>query len=433
MQNQVSQLNDQLGNGGMVQKLFSTSRYLAISIRIPGQTFWLYLGRGGGHEGLWLADLSPESSLRTIDGMLEYLRKHLSSTGFLGLEMDPVDRCICFKYQKWGKENRFYYFYRGRESYFAHHFWTQKGEKNFVSWQGYRENSVSFETFDEIGRKEQESPKEQKIKPIGELLKNEAKASSSSKGARKEKASQKRKVVNIKNDLLKIQKWKKLQEQAIQWKNELGEGRDCELVEMKNKVSIEGIKFNFKGCENSFQKLDILFGKLKRLKEVEGMMEARLQKNLDKLHKHQDLGQKLKAIKPVWHISKKKIPEKSDFEYFDLTFQAMNVRIGKNAQSNDGLRSKWSKKDDWWFHIENVPSAHLYFKNTKNLAFTPEVLETLGSALKHFSKYTSDQVPLIYTQVKNLKGVKGKAGSVFFKKEKRIVIQFNSSWEKNCE
>ncbi len=416
----------------MVQKLFSTSRYLSISVRVPGKTYWLYLGRGGGYEGFWLAEKQPESSLRAIDVVLEYVRKHFSSTGFLGIEIDGLDRCLCLKYQKWGKENRFYYFYRGREAYFAHHFWTEKGVKNFVSWQGYRETEVNFETFDEVGRSEQKNQREQKVKEVEQLLKEETKASSSSKGARKEKASQKRKVQNIKNDLLKIKRWKKLQEQALQWKETLSHGQD-ELSEMKNKVNLEGIKFNFKGCENSYQKLDVVFEKLKRLKEVEGMMEQRLQKNLDKLHRHQDLGQKLKVIRPIWHVSKKKVQEKSNFDFFENQFLTMNFRVGKNAQSNDGLRSKWAKKDDWWFHIENMPSAHLYFKNTQNIAFTPEVLQILGSAIKQYSKFESDQVPLIYTQVKNLKGVKGKPGSVFFKKEKRIVINFDPAWESRLE
>ena len=37
-------------------------------------------------------------------------------------------------------------------------------------------------------------------------------------------------------------------------------------------------------------------------------------------------------------------------------------------------------------------------------------------------------IPLVFTQVKNLKGLKGKAGSVTLKKEKYRDVKYNGNW-----
>ena len=94
------------------------------------------------------------------------------------------------------------------------------------------------------------------------------------------------------------------------------------------------------------------------------------------------------------------------------------VAWGLNAQGNDQLRNKWASKDDWWFHLDNHKSAHLIVKSANIL--TPQQIETVASILAQVSGFQGDWIPVIFTQVKNLKAVSGRAGMVVYKKQKHI-------------
>ncbi len=84
LESQVKAIQSEGLTGGQIQKIYSTSQLVSLSIRIPGKTWSLYLGRGSGIEGFWLGDSPPPSHLRRKDNFLEYLRRHLSSCTFLG-------------------------------------------------------------------------------------------------------------------------------------------------------------------------------------------------------------------------------------------------------------------------------------------------------------------------------------------------------------
>ena len=99
-------------------------------MRAVGRTHYLYIGRGRGHEGIWLSSEKPEPFLRKRDTFLEYIRKFLSATQFMALEIDEEDRIIKLKYQKWRVENTFAIFYKGRSLYFSHHFFNSKQSYN---------------------------------------------------------------------------------------------------------------------------------------------------------------------------------------------------------------------------------------------------------------------------------------------------------------
>ena len=103
LQKQVKDICEQQLAYGQIQKIYSTSFFISFSIRSPGKTWHLYLGRGAGQEGAWLHNEAPPSSLRRKDTFLEYLRRHISSCSFVSLEMDQFDRILKFSYQKFGQ------------------------------------------------------------------------------------------------------------------------------------------------------------------------------------------------------------------------------------------------------------------------------------------------------------------------------------------
>ena len=69
---------------------------------------------------------------------LEYLRKHLGATELLGISQVFNDRCIQMIYRKYGYENSFLFFWKGRRLYFLNYFFDDRDKKFYLmkSWQG---------------------------------------------------------------------------------------------------------------------------------------------------------------------------------------------------------------------------------------------------------------------------------------------------------
>jgi predicted ribosome quality control (RQC) complex YloA/Tae2 family protein len=95
------------------------------------------------------------------------------------------------------------------------------------------------------------------------------------------------------------------------------------------------------------------------------------------------------------------------------------VGVGISAIGNDQLRNKWSGKDDYWVHLDGLKSAHAIVKITSG-TLTQDMLNLGASIVAKFSHFSDDWIPVIYTQVKNVKGVSGAAGMVIYKKEKHL-------------
>jgi len=129
-------------------------------------------------------------------------------------------------------------------------------------------------------------------------------------------------------------------------------------------------------------------------------------------------------IKPVWGEDKNSQtnqPAKvSPDEFKIFRTDVYHIGVGLNAQGNDQLRNKWASKDDHWIHLDGLKSTHVVIKLMGNNALTPEILNIGATIVAQFSHFNDDWIPIIHTQVKNLKGVSGAAGMVIYKKEKHL-------------
>ncbi len=404
-----------------IQKIFSTTRYLAISMRSPGKTYWLYIGRGGGHEGIWYSEQAPESYLRVHkDQLLEFVRKYISGGIFHSLELDQKDRILKFNYNKWGRTNSFYYFYRGRESIFGNNYFDGKQEIFFCSYYGKLEEKILFNHYDKLGRTELGVGKPRKLKLLEDLLnleKNQRLLNNKKRTKFLEKKSK-----NIEGDLSKMLSIPLIEKKLEKWSFELNSGNDVAELNSE-KILINGFRFKFSKEMSLYKRIDLIYKKIKKLKDVKVILTNRLKEaNLllnEVKNSHLELSQKI--IKPIWNRKKIRNTQKTNIDFEEFLFEGFKIAIGKNAKSNDGIRKGWAKKEDWWFHIENRPSAHAYVKSISGSIISMDLIQEVSRLLKEFTKLETSEIPLIYTQVKNLKGVKGIAGSVFFKKEKRIT------------
>lgn len=428
MQKQTSIINELQDGTVFIQKIYSTSHFLCLSLRSVGKTQYLYIGRGGGYEGIWVADEKPISFLRKRDAFLEYLRKFLSATQFLELTMDTEDRIFTLKYNKWRVTNQLSFFYKGRRLYFAHQFYSQKqqGMQVFKSWAPNEVSNTDMDAniFDEVGRKtlaDKESSAK-KLISIEKLLEAEESLASASPMATKSKKFVKRKIERIEGDLAQVKKWSELQEVAQTHDNFESFDKKCKIL---------GIKMNFKEKEH-YKRRNELFDKVKKLKKAEGILEERLKKTSSTTPlKLDDRENSLVPIRPYWNQNKKSDHttssevSKGNFKLFK--FKGFDLGIGTSANGNDEMRKSWAHKDDLWFHLEDVKSPHIIVKLGSSL-LEESILKIIGSVMIEYSEFEFSEANLIYTQVKNLKGVTGAPGKVIFKKEKHIKVICDDNW-----
>lgn len=420
-----------------IQKIFGTAQTISFQIRVPGKSHHLVLGKGNHFEGIGLSDHQPSSPIRTRDRFLEYLRKNLSSSQLIGLNLDEKDRIITIKYFKSGHENYLSVFYMARRTYMLHSYFKEK-PVHFASWKKSKQIPAAgkdflkehYEIFDEVGRSrlDQETQREPKKFPVSVIWENDLKKRESHNelGSKIQK-KKKRKIDNIKKDLEQTEKWKDLQE----WVVSLSPGTDEDQLP-DGKFKKLGIKFNLGYGLGFFDKKDMVFSKIKRLKKGKAILEQRLENEIQSLKRGQEFDNSQSSSNTIipnieiewgqgYQVSssdnEKKTEESSENINF-YQFQSFKIGMGLSAQGNDILRSQYSKKQHWWFHLDAASSAHV-------IAFTEDISEELMNFVANcfFEQNSGEgiksEIDLIYTQVKNLKSVKGQAGKVLYKKEKR--------------
>lgn len=111
---------------------------------------------------------------------------------------------------------------------------------------------------------------------------------------------------------------------------------------------------------------------------------------------------------------KKKQPESKPLHF--ISSDGFDIYVGKNNVQNDRLTLRFANSADLWFHTKNFPGSHTVIKLglDKNV---PErtILEAASLAAYHSSARGSAQVPVDYTQIKNVKKPSGaKPGMVIY-------------------
>jgi len=425
LESQVKTIHEAHLAGGQIQKIYSTAFFVSLSVRIPGKTWSLFLGRGSGMEGIWLDDVTPPSVLRRKDIFLEYLRRHLSSCAFIGVELDRHDRIIKLDYQKFGMKQSLLLFWKARKVYFIHTYReTPEGQlKILMSWKGRpftppEEITDLFSCFDEIGRRQdmKQDFSSSKFASIRDLLQAEESAASMKAGNFKPGFLE-RKKLKIEEDLTKARQWEKIQD--VLNKDEPLE----DIYELK----VGDHKIKFEGELNAYERRNLLFEKIKKLKKGENILSERLgtvNKTLEEKVKPTQVSTDLPVTKIAWGedpgvvTQKEKSKEEAD-DYKIIATPTCQIGVGRSARGNDQLRSKWAGKEDTWLHLDGLKSAHVIIKMPAGVPGNDEI-NLAASILARFSHFQGDWAPVIYTQVKNLKGVSGVAGMVTYKKEKHL-------------
>jgi len=431
----VQSLNALLSSSGgaQIQKMYSTVYALCLVLRFPGESHRLWIGRGGAVEGVLFPGPECMSAYREKDRFLELQRKMLKGCKLIEASYEENGHLV-LKARSRDIDVWSIYTWSSGKLYFSIVEKGSDGVKSLSPWRNqkwHREVEGGVESvmklhIDELVPHIRNPINEENIIPSGGKLK---------KVVNKKRKFLKRKRDNIKKDLEKVMLADEIQDWAISIEDEHLPNRE---------VYFKGVKIKLDEAENFYQKRDLIFKKAKSFRAAQGILIKRLEDVSSEFEVLKDdssvleiVGQGLKSslrpTSPAWPqveaVERKKVSA-GVLEGAAL-YEGTNIKvaIGQSAQANDGLRIKWAKKDDLWFHLEDQTSAHGFLKAEIDTPLTPKLFEVLGSALREHSKTKSDQIDLIYTKVRYLKSIKGKPGLVKFKNEKRIRVDYCEDWK----
>ena len=119
-----------------------------------------------------------------------------------------------------------------------------------------------------------------------------------------------------------------------------------------------------------------------------------------------DIREELEEYKIVKKKSNKKksISSKSKPLHY-VTENSSHIYVGKNSKQNDYITLKLANKDDYWFHIKDLPGSHVILRNENINDEDIQIaayLAALNSSITDKSKIDID-----YTQKKNVNKAKG--------------------------
>ena len=421
-------------SGGQVQKIYSTAHLICFVVRSVGKTNYIYLGRGYGTEGIWPGEKVPPPELRVIDHFLEYLRKHIKGKKITHIGTCADDRIVAFYIvSKLGKE-ACSFFWQGRKLYFAHCLVVKEGVKVFTSW-GLSSDELNNceqinELFKSVGKTSLVNANTAKLQNFDEFvdqyISKQMGKLSSTKVQKKRSKFLARKRDKIEKDLDKILKRDELENFVKEYDH---------LKDIPVELLICGLKLKFKRVWNNYQKIDYIYKKIKSFKVAESILKGRLADvdyEISKLEHAKHVLQKsdAKIIPVVWNSRvKKQVQDKGDMNYQLYKISESTVAVGYDARSNDYLRSKWASKDDYWFHVEGEKGGHIIVKTSGEDIFNESFLSIVASIVSEASNLSILEIPLVYSLVKHLKGVKGTPGKVICKRPKYIKVKFNIEWK----
>lgn len=129
---------------------------------------------------------------------------------------------------------------------------------------------------------------------------------------------------------------------------------------------------------------------------------------------------KLNYIKSLHN--KKKTKLKKEVKYGVIEGEDYLILYGRNNLENDNLTFKVSAKDDYWFHVKDIPSSHIILKTSK---LTDELIVKSAQVSAYFSKANlGEKVMVDYTLRKNVSKPNGaKPGFVIYVNQKSVVVE----------
>ena len=121
--------------------------------------------------------------------------------------------------------------------------------------------------------------------------------------------------------------------------------------------------------------------------------------------------------------SKKEKPAAVSAPMKFTTSDGFTVLVGRNNRQNDKLTLKTANNNDIWFHTKNIPGSHTVLVTEGRKPTETAMLEAAQLAALHSRAKDSSQVPVDYTQIRNVSKPAGaKPGMVIYVSYKTVYV-----------
>jgi predicted ribosome quality control (RQC) complex YloA/Tae2 family protein len=118
-----------------------------------------------------------------------------------------------------------------------------------------------------------------------------------------------------------------------------------------------------------------------------------------------------------------RVPSKSKTDFYRCQSPSgWEVLVGRNNQQNEQLSFRVAGSYDLWFHTQEIPGSHVLLRLAAGTSPDPQDLQFAANIAAYYSRARqSNQVPVVWTEPKNLYKPKGaKPGMVVYKHEQII-------------
>ena len=111
--------------------------------------------------------------------------------------------------------------------------------------------------------------------------------------------------------------------------------------------------------------------------------------------------------------------------------RGFTVLVGRNNRQNDQLTLKTANKNDWWFHVKDLPGSHTVILTEGREPDEETVLFAASLAAAHSKARDAGKVPVDYTRIRYVSKPQGaKPGRVIYVNQKTLYVAPYSSKEK---
>lgn len=181
--------------------------------------------------------------------------------------------------------------------------------------------------------------------------------------------------------------------------------RNINLIDFNGKVVSLNLEESPKNSANSF------WNRSKKLKQKAQGIDIERKNLNEKIAFYENLLSLINSAKSVVELEiiypKAKNVKKMDTMSLDVQnfyIDEFKISVGKNQKGNANLL-KNASKNDFWFHLKDIPSAHVIVKTNKKI-MSDEVIYFAGQICVNFSTKNPGNYQVDYTKRENVKIIK---------------------------
>ena len=167
---------------------------------------------------------------------------------------------------------------------------------------------------------------------------------------------------------------------------------------------------------------------MQKLKEEEDYLENVLLniEQAEELKDFEEIREELILEDYIKDRRKRKPKEKVQVQapYKFISSNGYEILVGRNNRQNDNLSRKIARKNDLWLHVKDLPGSHVIIRRKNKEEIPEETIKEAAIVAAYYSKgRDSENVPIDYTLVKNLRKPKGaRPGLVYYENYQTIHV-----------